>query len=63
MIVAALFSSPVRSFAIDHHLCQDQGLFQPLLIDPTQVEPKKSSQIEWPVQSINAEPVDIFLGE
>ena len=24
---------------------------------------KKSSQIQWPVPSINAEPVDIFLGE
>ena len=34
-----------------------------LLIDPTQVESKKSSQIQWPVPSINAEPVDIFLGE
>ena len=36
---------------------------QPLLIDPTQVESKKSSYIQWPVPSINAEPVDIFLGE
>ena len=34
-----------------------------LLIDPTQVESKKSSQIQWPVPSIIAEPVDIFLGE
>ena len=34
-----------------------------LLIDPTQVESKKSSQIQWPVPSINADPVDIFLGE
>ena len=33
------------------------------LIDPTQVESKKSSQIQWPVPSINAKPVDIFLGE
>ena len=38
-------------------------VFQPLLVDPTQVESKKSSQIQWPVPSINAEPVDIFLGE
>ena len=36
---------------------------QLLLLDPTQVESKKSSQIQWPVPSINAEPVDIFLGE
>ena len=34
-----------------------------LLIDPTPVESKKSSQIQWPVPSINAEPVDVFLGE
>ena len=34
-----------------------------VLLDPTQVESKKSSQIQWPVPSINAEPVDIFLGE
>ena len=38
-------------------------VFQPLLVDPTQVESKKSSQIQWPVPSINAEPVDISLGE
>ena len=38
-------------------------VFQPLLVDPTQVESKKSSQIQWPVPSINVEPVDIFLGE
>ena len=43
--------------------CQEPMVFQPLLIDPTQVESKKSSQIQWPVPSINAEPVDIFLGE
>ena len=30
------------------------------LLDPTQVESKKCSQIQWPVPSINAEPVDIF---
>ena len=34
-----------------------------LLIDPTLVDSKKSSPIQWPVPSINAEPVDIFLGE
>ena len=33
------------------------------LLDPTQVESKKCSQIQWPVPSIKAEPVDIFLGE
>ena len=33
------------------------------LLDPTQVESKKSSQIQWPVPSINAKPVDVFLGE
>ena len=33
------------------------------LLDPTQVESKNCSQIQWPVPSINAEPVDIFLGE
>ena len=36
-------------------------VFQPLLVDPTQVESKKSSQIQWPVPSINVEPVDISL--
>ena len=40
-----------------------KGIYDLLLIDPTQVESKKSSQIQWPVPSINAEPVDIFLGE
>ena len=33
------------------------------LLDPTQVESKKCSQIQWPVPSINAEPVDVSLGE
>ena len=33
------------------------------LLDPTQVESKNCSQIQWPVPSINAEPVDVFLGE
>ena len=37
--------------------------YSTVLLDPTQVESKKSSQIHWPVPSINAEPVDIFLGE
>ena len=40
-----------------------KGYSTVLLVDPTQVESKKSSQIQWPVPSINAEPVDIFLGE
>ena len=34
---------------------------KPLLVDPTQVESKKSSQIQWPVPSINAELVEVFL--
>ena len=33
------------------------------LLDPTQVESKKCSQIQWPVPSINAETVADFLGE
>ena len=37
--------------------------YSTVLLDPTQVESKKSNQIQWPVPSINAEPVDIFLGE
>ena len=37
--------------------------YSTVLLNPTQVESKKSSQIQWPVPSINAEPVDIFLGE
>ena len=38
--------------------------YSTVLLDPTQVESKKSSQIQWPVPSINAEPVaHIFLGE
>ena len=40
-----------------------KGYSTDLLVDPTQVESKESSQIQWPVPSINAEPVDIFLGE
>ena len=40
-----------------------KGYSTVLLIDPTQVESKKSCQIQWPVPSINAEPVDIFLIE
>ena len=36
---------------------------KPLLVDPTQVESKKSSQIQWPVPSINAELVEVFPGE
>ena len=43
--------------------CQDQG-YSTDLLDPTQVESKNTfSQIQWPVPSINAESVDIFLGE
>ena len=33
----------------------------PLLVDPTQVESKKTSQIQWPDPSINAELVDVSL--
>ena len=36
---------------------------QPLLVDLTQVESKKFSQIQWPVPSINAELVEVFPGE
>ena len=32
------------------------------IADPTQVESKKTSQIQWPVPSINAELVDAFIG-
>ena len=43
--------------------CQDQG-YSTDLLDPTHVESKNTfSQIQWPVPSINAESVDIFLGE
>ena len=45
-----------------HHLSGPR-VISTFLIDPTQVESKKSSQIQWPVPSINAEPVDVFLGE
>ena len=46
------------------HYVRTKGYFNLFFnIDPTQVESKKSSQIQWPVPSINAEPVDIFLGE
>ena len=34
---------------------------QPLLVDPTQMESKITSQIQWPVPSINAELVEVFL--
>ena len=44
-------------------IVRTKGYSTDLLVDPTQVESKKSSQIQWPVPSINAEPVDIFLGE
>ena len=48
---------------INKHCCQDQG-YSTDLLDPTQVESKNTfSQIQWPVPSINAESVDIFLGE
>ena len=42
-------------------ICQEPRKFLPLLADPTQVESKKTTQIQWPVESINAELVDIFL--
>ena len=46
-----------------HNNVRTKGYSTDLLVDPTQVESKESSQIQWPVPSINAEPVDIFLGE
>ena len=50
-------------FCYNHINCQDQG-YSTDLLDPTQVESKNTfSQIQWPVPSINAESVDIFLGE
>ena len=45
-----------------HNNVRTKG-YSTVVLDPTQVESKKSSQIQWPVPSINAEPVDIFLGE
>ena len=61
---------PIRKFVVREikscsasHAVRTKGYSTVLLIDPTQVESKKSSQIQWPVPSINAEPVDIFLGE
>ena len=50
---------------VDYHIIavRTKGYSTDLLVDPTQVESKESSQIQWPVPSINAEPVDIFLGE
>ena len=50
--------------SIEHHkvYVRTKG-YSTDLLDPTQVESKKCSQIQWPVPSINAEPVDIFLGE
>ena len=44
------------------HGVRNQGNLT-LLTDPTQVESKKTSQIHWPVPSINAELVIVFLGE
>ena len=43
----------------DHYSVRTKG-YSTVLLDPTQVE---SSQIQWPVPSINAEPVDIFPRE
>ena len=50
-------------FMILLSVCVRTKGYSTVLLDPTQVESKKSSQIQWPVPSINAEPVDIFLGE
>ena len=50
-------------FCVNKYNVRTKGYSTVLLVDPTQVESKKSSQIQWPVPSINAEPVDIFLGE
>ena len=46
---------------IKYVYCQEPRDISTLLIDPTHVESKKSSQIQWPVPSISAEQVDIFL--
>ena len=49
--------------SIEGYICVRTKGYSTVLLDLTQVESKKSSQIQWPVPSINAEPVDIFLGE
>ena len=43
-------------------LSETKGIY-PLLADSTQVESKKTSQIQWPVPSIKVELVDVFFGE
>ena len=45
----------------NHRCLSGPRVISTLLIDPTQVESKKSSQIQWPVPSINAELVEVFL--
>ena len=55
-------SPKIKSATVLLYLVRTKG-YSTVLLDPTQVESKKSSQIQWPVPSINAEPVDIFLGE
>ena len=48
-------------YCLECSLLSGPRVFQPLLVDPTHFQSKKSSQIQWPVPSINAEPVYIFL--
>ena len=55
-------SKPTRFCKLYNNYVRTKG-YSTDLLDPTQVESKKCSQIQWPVPSINAEPVDIFLGE
>ena len=66
LIIKFLYQEPKFNLQTDHItlvILSGPRVIQLLLLDPTQVESKKSSQIQWPVPSINAEPVDIFLGE
>ena len=56
-------SSPGGDACFSHYMYVRTKGYSTDLLDPTQVESKKCSQIQWPVPSINAEPVDIFLGE
>ena len=57
------FHKSIKHRRIEEHICVKTKGYSTDLLDPTQVESKKCSQIQWPVPSINAEPVDIFLGE
>ena len=52
----------IRQNFPDWFLSETKGILT-LLTDPTHLESKKTSQIQWPVPSINAELVDVFIGE